>query len=183
MGSNAVWRWKSYMSAVRRNLACSAIEPEPSYTIEMSPPLPWPKDGKISLEYVSFSYSREGPRVLKDISFTVNPGEKFGIAGRPGSNVNALFRMPECGGKITVDGVGISNLELQASRRGISVITKEPTLFMDSLGMNVDPSVNQTHKEVCEVLEKCHLKTWVECLPKQLHQDFVDCSAALGPSE
>ena len=74
-----------------------------------------------------------GP-VLKDISFTVNPGEKFGIAGRPGSGktsiVNALFRMPECGGKIMVEGVGISNLELQASRRGISVITKEPTLFM-----------------------------------------------------
>jgi len=115
-----------------------------------------------------------------------NPGEKFGIAGPPGAGksiAHALFRMPECGGKITVDGVRISNLDLQASRRSMSIITKDPLLFMGSLRMNVDPFLNHTEKEVWEVLEKCHLKSWVESLPKQLYQDLVDCGAALGPSE
>lgn len=178
---------ENYMSAVDRNLACSEIEPEPGYGIEMQPPVPWPKDGVVNFECVSLSYSREGPRVLKDISFTVHPGEKFGIAGRPGAGKSsialALFRMPECGGKIKVDGVRISNLELQASRRSMSIITKEPILFMGSLRMNVDPFLNHTEREVWEVLEKCHLKSWVESLPKQLCQDLVDCGAALGPSE
>lgn len=178
---------ENYMSAVDRNLACSEIEREPGYAIEIQPPIPWPKDGGISFECVSLSYSREGSRVLKDISFTVQPGEKLGIAGRPGTGkssiVNALFRMPECGGKVTIDGVRINNLEPQASRRGMSIITKEPILFMGSLRMNVDPFLNHSEKEVWEVLEKCHLKSWVESLPKQLYQDLADCSATLGPSE
>ena len=175
------------MSAVDRNLACSAIEPEPGYAIEIQPPVPWPKDGEISFENISLSYSREGSRVLKDISFAVYPGERFGIAGRPGAGkssiAHALFRMADCGGKITVDGVKINSLDLQASRRGMSIITKEPILFMGSLRMNVDPFLNHTEKEVWEVLEKCHLKSWVESLPKQLYQDLADCGATLGPSE
>lgn len=118
------------MSAVDRNLACSAIDPEPGYAIEIQPPVPWPKDGEISFENISLSYSREGSRVLKDISFTVYPRERFGITGRPGAGkssiAHALFRMAECCGKVTVDGVKIGNLDLQASRRGMSIITKEP---------------------------------------------------------
>ena len=82
-----------------------------------------------------------------------------------------------------MDGVRISSLDLQASRRSISIITKDPLLFMGSLRRNVDPFLNHTEKEVWEVLEKCHLKSWVESLPKQLYQDLVDCGAALGPSE
>lgn len=175
------------MSAVDRSLACSEIEPEPGYAIETQPPVPWPKDGGINFECVSLSYSREGSRVLKDIFFTVQPGEKFGIAGPPGAGkssiAHALFRMPECGGKIAVDGVRISNLDLQASRRSMSIITKDPLLFMGSLRMNVDPFLNHTEKEVWEVLEKCHLKPWVDSLPKQLYQDLVDCGTGLGPSE
>ena len=82
-----------------------------------------------------------------------------------------------------MDGVKISNLDLQASRRSMSIITKDPLLFMGSLRMNVHPFLNHTEKEVWEALEKCHLKSWVESLPKQLYQDLVDCGAALGPSE
>lgn len=178
---------ENYMSAVDRNLACSEIEPEPGYLNEMLPPLQWPKDGRISFECASLSYSEEGARVLKDVTFTVNPGEKFGITGRQGSGktsiINALFRMPECGGKITIDGVSINGLELQASRRAISIITKEPIIFVGSLRMNIDPFFNHTDKEIWEALEKCHLKSWVQSLPRQLYQDLVDCGAAMGPSE
>ena len=176
------------MSAVHRNLACAEIVPEPGYAMEIQPPVPWPKDGAISFENISLSYTREGSRVLKEISFTVYPGERFGIAGRPGAGkssiINALFRMvPDCAGKIMIDDVKINSLNLQASRRGISVITKEPILFMGTLRMNVDPFLSHTEREIWEVLEKCHLKSWVESLPKQLHQDLVDCGSSLGPSE
>lgn len=91
--------------------------------------------------------------------------------------------VPDCAGKIMIDDVKINSLNLQASRRGISVITKEPILFMGTLRMNVDPFLSHTEREIWEVLEKCHLKSWVESLPKQLHQDLVDCGSSLGPSE
>ena len=176
------------MSAVYRNLACAEIVSEPGYAMEIQPPVPWPKDGAVSFENISLSYSREGSRVLKEISFDVYPGERFGITGRPGAGkssiVNALFRLvPDCAGKIMIDDVTINNLDLQRSRRGISIITKEPILFMGTLRMNVDPFLSHTEREIWEVLEKCHLKSWVESLPKQLQQDLADCGATLGPSE
>ena len=175
------------MSAVERNQTCSEIESEPGYAIGTQPPIPWPKEGAIRFESVSFSYHKEGTRALKDVSFTVNPGEKFGVTGRPGAGkssiAHALFRMPESGGQITIDGVKLKRLDLQATRRALSIIPKEPILFIGSLRMNVDPFLSHTEKEVWEALEKSHLKSWVERLPKQLYQDLADCSLSLGASE
>lgn len=103
------------MSVVYCNFVCFEIELEFGYIIEMLFLFFWLKDGKISFECVLFSYSSEGLWVLKDILFIVNFGEKFGIVGWFGFGkifiVNVFFWMLECGGKIMVDGVGISNFE------------------------------------------------------------------------
>ena len=48
------------VSAVYRNLAYAVIVPEPGYAMEIQSPVPWPKDGAVSFESNSLSYSREG---------------------------------------------------------------------------------------------------------------------------
>ena len=48
-----------------------------------APPPEWPTEGRVRFERVSMRY-RDGPLVLKDVSFEVQPKDKIGIAGRTG---------------------------------------------------------------------------------------------------
>lgn len=83
-------------------------------------PMNWPEQGVITGDKISMRY-RDGPLVLKDISFTVNGSEKVGIAGRTGSGksslMNALFRIQELSsGTMFIDGVDTSTIPLRALR-------------------------------------------------------------------
>ena len=66
-------------------------------------------------------------KVLKDISFQINPCEKIGVAGRTGAGksslVAALMIIGETEGKIIIDNADIQYLNLQSTRQRISVIS------------------------------------------------------------
>src|SRR6185436_12075629 len=82
--------------------------------------------GEICFENVSFGYERHRP-VLKDVSFTIQPGQRIGIVGRSGSGkstlVNLISRFYDVDqGRITLDGVDIRELSTQALRQNIGVV-------------------------------------------------------------
>ncbi|XP_032235247.2 ATP-binding cassette sub-family C member 4 isoform X2 [Nematostella vectensis] len=178
---------ENYMTSVQRLLDHSNIESEPGYDNRTQPHEPWPSAGHVVCDNVSLTYEKDGLRALKDLTFSVSAGEKIGIVGRNGSGkssvIHALFRMPEIEGKILIDDVDIKGMNLQRSRQGISVITKDPVIFCGNVRCNVDPFSKRTDKEVWEALDKVHLKPWVETLPKQLYQDLAECSAAFSTGE
>jgi len=79
-------------------------------------------------------YRKGLPLVLKNLSFTVNAGEKIGIVGRTGSGKSSfllgLFRLVEAAsGKIEMDGLDIAQLGLLTLREGLAIIPQEPLLF------------------------------------------------------
>ena len=82
----------------------ASIEPDPGYSTDALPPEQWPSEGSLTLQDVSLTYLQDVPKVLKNISFSVAPKEKVGVAGRTGAGksslVAALFRMPEPEGKV-----------------------------------------------------------------------------------
>lgn len=55
------------------------IEHEPEPTKDGTPPAYWPASGALHVERLSARYSVDGPRVLEDISFTINPSERVGV--------------------------------------------------------------------------------------------------------
>jgi hypothetical protein len=55
------------------------IEQEPKPTEAGKPPAYWPSSGELIVEKLSARYSPDGPKVLRDISFRVNAGERIGI--------------------------------------------------------------------------------------------------------
>ena len=70
--------------------------------------------------------------------------------------------------QVIIDGVNIKDLNLQASRRSMAVITQDPVLFSGSLRKNLDPfSLYQDH-DLWRALEDVQLKTLVRQLPDQL---------------
>ncbi len=98
--------------------------------------------GHIRFENVSFRYRIDGPYILNDISFIVRPGETLGIVGRSGSGKSTItnllqrFYIPEQG-KVLVDGVDLSMIDIVWLRRQMGVVLQESTLFNKTVRDNI----------------------------------------------
>jgi ATP-binding cassette subfamily B protein len=114
----------------------------PTETYEPSRPeaLAQPQ-GEIRFDNVTFGYERHRP-VLKDVSFTIRPGEKIGIVGRSGSGkttlVNLISRFYDVeSGRVLLDGVDVRDLATSDLRRDIGVVLQEPFLFRGTVCDNL----------------------------------------------
>ncbi|KAK7466192.1 hypothetical protein VKT23_004916 [Stygiomarasmius scandens] len=61
------------------------IEQEAKPTKDGAPPAYWPSSGEIKVENLTARYSRDGPKVLQNLSFNIASGERIGVVGRTGS--------------------------------------------------------------------------------------------------
>ena len=178
---------ENYMTSVERVITYTQIEPEPGHNNYQQPPQNWPQHGQVTLNDFGLVYYQGGPKILKDVSFTINSQEKIGIVGRTGAGksslVAALFRMPQPIGDVIIDDVNIDNINIQSSRRAMAVITQNPVLFTGSLRMNLDPFDEYGDKELWEALEQASLKAMVNTLPRQLSEEVKECGANFSVGE
>ena len=79
--------------------------------------------------------------------------------------------MPEADGEIHIDNVPIKGIQLQESRKCISVLSQSPVLFSGSLRKNLDPLEKHRDDELWNVLEEVELNILVKNLEGQL--DYV----------
>ncbi|KZT67065.1 P-loop containing nucleoside triphosphate hydrolase protein [Daedalea quercina L-15889] len=119
------------------------IEHEPAHTANGVPPAYWPASGHLTVERLSARYSKDGPRVLHEISFEVRSGERVGIVGRTGSGKSslalALLRCIHTEGKVFYDGLPTDRINLDALRSNITIIPQSPDLLSGTLRQNLDP--------------------------------------------
>ena len=178
---------ENYMTSVERVMTYTKIKSEPGYATSKEPPESWPCEGELQVQDMSLVYLEGGPRVLKDITFTIKAKEKVGVAGRTGagksSMVAALLRMPDPQGKVLIDGVDIGTLNLQAARRAMAVITQDPVLFGGSLKKNLDPFSRFMDVDLWAALEEVQLKTLVEKLPGQLQFQLKESGSNFSVGE
>ncbi|GAB4486511.1 MAG: ABC transporter ATP-binding protein [Anaerolineales bacterium] len=107
-----------------------------------------PVKGEVTFENVSFMYSDGETDVLKNVSFTVKPGQSVALIGSTGSGktslVNLLPRFHEyTGGRILVDGVDIRDYPREYLRQQIGIVEQEPFLFSRSIRENIAIGVNR----------------------------------------
>ncbi|KAK7005853.1 ATP-binding cassette transporter [Favolaschia claudopus] len=120
----------------------NAVEQEPKPTETGIPPAYWPASGNLSVDHLSARYSKDGPNVLHNISFTIKSGEKVGVVGRTGSGKSsltlALLRCILTDGTVYYDGVPTHAINLDALRSNITVIPQVPELLVGTLRSNLD---------------------------------------------
>uniref|UniRef100_H3CYA7 Multidrug resistance-associated protein 4 n=1 Tax=Tetraodon nigroviridis TaxID=99883 RepID=H3CYA7_TETNG len=163
---------ENMMTSVERVLEYTELKSEAPWKSQQEPPSDWPSQGQVTFSHVNLSYGPNGPLVLKDISFSFQPGEKVGVVGRTGAGksslVSALFRLAEPEGGIYIDGVQTSKIGLHELRQKMSIIPQDPVLFTDTVRKNLDPFDKHTDEDLWTVLEEVQLKSVVEDLPGKL---------------
>ena len=166
------------MTSVERVMTYTEIEPEPGYDVDTKPPEKWPRNGRISFDHVSLRYYPDGPQVLKDLSVDIEGEENIGIAGRTGAGkssiIAALLRMPRPDGVISIDGIDLSTLNIQDSRRHISVLGQDTVMPRGPLRTSLDPMSQCADADLWRVLETVQLQSFVGRLDGGLDHDVTE---------
>jgi ATP-binding cassette subfamily B protein len=97
--------------------------------------------GEVEFRNVTFRYEKGEP-VLDRISFKVKPGQTVAVVGQTGSSKTTLVKLINrtydvTGGSVLVDGVDVRKWNLEALRRGISIIEQDIFLFSRSISENI----------------------------------------------
>ena len=98
--------------------------------------------GHVEFRQVSFTYPVTGIRALKEVSFSVQKGQRIAIIGRTGSGKSTLGQLlvrlydPDSG-SILLDGRELRSLNLHALRRQIGYVSQDVFLFSDSVINNI----------------------------------------------
>ena len=178
---------ETLMTSVERAMTYTELESEPGYNVQRNPLELWPHEGNIAFKDVSLTYYPGGPQSLKDITLNINGGAKVGIVGRTGAGkssfVAALTRMPEADGDILIDNVCIRDINLQESRRAITILGQNPALFIGTVRQNLDLMEQFEDAELWRALEKVQLKSLVENLEGQLDHKLLEDGANLSVGE
>jgi ATP-binding cassette, subfamily B, multidrug efflux pump len=98
--------------------------------------------GSVEFRNVSFQYHHTGTQALKNISFTINPGESIAFTGRTGSGkstlVNLLLRITDPdAGVILIDGVDLKKLDRDYFLSQTGCVPQEVFLFSDTIEGNI----------------------------------------------
>jgi ATP-binding cassette subfamily B protein len=126
--------------------------------------------GEIRFEHVDFAYPG-GMEVFRDLTLTIQPGERVGLVGFSGSGkstfANLLLRLYDIqGGRILIDGQDVRVATQDSLRRAIAMIAQDPVLFHRSLLENVRYGrLDATDLEVEDAARKAHAHEFIASLP------------------
>lgn len=115
-------------------------------------------EGHFTFEHVFFKYKEK--EVLKNLTFEVNPNETVAFVGKSGAGKTTIFnllcKMYDVNqGKITIDGVNISELDKDSIRGNITIISQNPYIFNMSIRDNLKLVKNNLSDE--EMYNACKI--------------------------
>lgn len=127
----------------------------------------------VQFDRVSFGYE-EGESVLRDLSFSLEPGETLGLLGRTGSGKTTLTRLlarlyDPTEGRIRLDGVDLRDLSSAALRHSVGVVSQDVQFFRASVRDNLTlfrPDI--VDAGILAVIRELDLWGWYRTLPNGL---------------
>ncbi len=127
--------------------------------------------------------------VLRDVSFTIEPGETVAIVGHTGAGkttiISLLMRFYDVQkGAITIDGVDIKDMDLAELRRRFGVVLQDPFLFTGTVGGNIRLGTEWIEDEhVAKAAEDVNLADFIRTLPGGFEEEVRERGSTLSTGQ
>lgn len=130
--------------------------------------------GKIEFKNVWFAYEDEN-WILKDISFTIEPGETIALVGKTGSGkttitnlVNRFYDIQK--GEILLDGINIKDINKRYLRRHIGTVLQDPFIFARSIKDNIKLNKKVSNNEIEDAIKMASADEFINSLPQGIEE-------------
>ncbi len=129
-----------------------------------------PELGEIRFDHVWFAY-KDDDYVIKDLDFTIHPGEKIALVGPTGAGKSSIIRLlcrlyEPTQGRILIDGVDIREVPQAELRRYMAVIFQEGFLFAGDVKSNISLGDGYTIEQIQQAAEQTNIAQFIEQLPQ-----------------
>ncbi len=150
------------------------LHDEPGEAIDLGPKgAPLPIEGRIAFQHVSFHYaSRPDMPVLRDVTFTAEPGQRIALVGPSGAGKSTIasivlrFHDP-VNGTVLIDGKDARDYPLTALRDRMAIVPQEVLLFGGTIRENIAyGKPNATQQEVEEAARKANAHSFISSFPE-----------------
>ncbi|UXR87160.1 ABC transporter ATP-binding protein [Staphylococcus felis] len=145
-------------------------------------------EGKIEFKNVSFSYDGEND-VLKDIQFTVEPGQTVALVGHTGSGkssiINLFMRFYEFDrGDIQIDGQSIKHFSKEQLKQNIGLVLQDPFIFYGTIESNIKMyHPTMTFEQVKAATQFVHADTFIESLKDKYQHQVIEKGSAFSSGQ
>jgi len=125
----------------------------------------------ISFQNISFQYAPDQPLVLSDISFDLKLGQMVALVGQTGSGKSTIASLlarfyDPTQGKISIDGHDLRDLDIDAFRRLVGIVSQDTFLFNDTIAANIRyGKLEATDAEIAEAAAKANANEFIEAFP------------------
>ena len=155
--------------------------------------------GRIEFDHVWFAY-RDTPQetvsgtpapdwVLRDVTFSIEPGETVAIVGHTGAGkttlISLLLRFYDVQkGAVRIDGVDVKDMDLADLRGRFGVVLQDPFLFSGTIGGNIRLGTQRiTDAEVEKAAEDVNLADFIRALPKGFAEEVRERGSTLSTGQ
>ena len=127
-------------------------------------------EGRVEFDHVDFSYG--GEDVLKNITFSVEPGQTVAVMGATGAGKSSLILLlgrfyDVHKGSVKVDGIDVRDQKLKPLRRSIGYVPQETFLFSDTLEDNIRfGRPDETHDRVVRAANVAQATEFIDHMPQ-----------------
>ncbi|MBU8849210.1 MAG: ABC transporter ATP-binding protein/permease [Desulfobacterales bacterium] len=128
--------------------------------------------GNIIFKNVSFAYNND-KAVLSNIDLEIKQGTSIGISGPPGSGKTSLAQLiprlyNTSKGRICLDGLDLTSLDLNFLRQHIALMPQESFLFSGTIRENILIGRNVSKEKLEQIIQACSLKNTLKKMPRGL---------------
>lgn len=144
--------------------------------------------GEVRFENVTFGYEKNRP-VLREINFTVTPGETIAIVGATGAGKSTLVSLiprfaDPWSGRVLIDERDLRDVTLKTLRANIAVVLQEPFLFPMTIAENIAYGhPHATLRDIVAAAKDANANAFIERLPKKYETVIGERGATLSGGE
>ena len=164
--TNAIAQAAVGVDRIRAILDTDDVIPERPDAIE-----PAAIKGEITFEHIAFAYAADAP-VLKDVSFTIKPGQMVGVVGPTGSGKSTVVSLiprfyDPTSGVVRIDGRDVREYKIQPLRDQIGYVLQDTVLFRGTIRDNIAfGRPKATKEEIVEAAKLANADEFIARMPQ-----------------